>query len=286
MKAKKVEKRSRDEGPSESTVDTKISNKKLKVEKQEQSQNGDDEATVKQPMGASDKPLKSVDVNIFKYFKDLTSEEEKTRTEAALHLLQQIQRTKETDKVIAGFNDFSAHKYVCSYMSMCCFQRQKELIYCLKRLIRGCGASTNASRAGFFTGLVGLLKTFDSQQLTMRQIFEILNKELHVGAAVAKKEDADAIVGKILVCGAILHSARLSDVNCEDLEQMTNILLLAVKHRTYHASLGYAFLCEMIESVRRKRNYFKKLILIPIIYISCRQKNLNLLCGLFFKRSW
>lgn len=46
-----------------------------------------------------DKAPRSIDANIFKYFKDITSEEEKTRMEAALHLFQQLQRNKDQEKV-------------------------------------------------------------------------------------------------------------------------------------------------------------------------------------------
>lgn len=147
-------------------------------------------------------------------------------------------------------------------------QRQKELTYTLKRLIRGCGASTNISRAGFFTGLVGFLKAFSHEEITMQQVFDTLNKELHVGATIANKEDADAVVGKILVCGALLHAGRLTEANSEYLEQVTNVLLQSTHHRTYHASLGYSFLCEIIENVSMKIKYKIKVFILTFV-ISC-----------------
>ncbi|KAM7347042.1 MYB binding protein 1a [Cochliomyia hominivorax] len=226
MKIKKDKKPGKRSMDKESSEHSQKSKKNFKLSTNEQ-ENGEEETAQSTP--ANDKPLKSVDTNIFKYFKELTSDEEKTRMEAALHLLQQIHRTKEQEK------------------------RQKELGYTLKRLIRGCGASTNVSRAGFFTGLVGILKSFKQEELTMEQIFETLNKELHVGATIANKEDADAVVGKILVCGALLHSGRLTEVNSEHLEQVTNILLQSSRHRTYHASLGFSFLCEIIESLSQQQ---------------------------------
>ncbi|KAI8122708.1 Myb-binding protein 1A [Lucilia cuprina] len=226
-KDKKLEKRSHDEEPPKEEKEHKKSSKKQKLNNVEK-ENGDDK-TETESTPATDKSFKSVDVNIFKYFKELTNDEEKTRMEAALHLLQQIHRTKEPEK------------------------RQKELAYTLKRLIRGCGASTNVSRAGFFTGLVGIMKSFTTEELTMEQIFETLNKELHVGATIANKEDADAVVGKILVCGALLHSGRLTEANSEHLEQVTNMLLQSSRHRTYHASLGFSFLCEIIEALSQKQ---------------------------------
>lgn len=121
--------------------------------------------------------------------------------------------------------------------------------YTLKRLIRGCGASTNVSRTGFFTALVGLLRSFSDEEITTEQIFQTLNKELHVGTTIANKEDADAVVGKILCCGALLHAGRLDKVNSEHLEQITNVLLQSSRYRSYHSSLGFSFLIEIIDTV-------------------------------------
>ena len=41
----------------------------------------------------------TVDTSIFQYFKDLTNEEEQKRMDAALKLLQQLSKSKETEKV-------------------------------------------------------------------------------------------------------------------------------------------------------------------------------------------
>ncbi|TMW51016.1 hypothetical protein DOY81_003886 [Sarcophaga bullata] len=223
---KKLEKYSHDENSLASEKELKKSKKKQKLHTAVPTENCDelqvaDTQTV-------DKTLKSVDANIFKYFKELISEDEKTRMEAALHLFQQLQRNKDQEK------------------------RQRELSYALKRLIRGCGASTNVSRSGFFTALVGLLRSFSEEEITSEQIFQALNKELHVGATIANKEDADAVVGKILCCGALLHAGRLTKMNSEHLEQITNILLQSSRCRSYHASLGFSFLIEIIDTVTQK----------------------------------
>lgn len=90
----------------------------------------------------------------------------------------------------------------------------------------------------------------------MQLVLDTLNKELHVGATIANKEDADAVVGKILVVGALLHSGRLAEANSEYVEQVTNMLLQSTRHRTYHAALGYSFLCEVIEKVSEANFYY------------------------------
>ncbi|XP_073828104.1 MYB binding protein 1a [Musca autumnalis] len=225
-KDKKAEKRSQGSETQEESIAAVKSKKKQKLNKE----NGDEVGEVAEETPAKTKAtIKTLDTNIFKYFKDLTSDEEKQRLEAAVHLLQQLNRNKDEDK------------------------KQKELQYSLKRLIRGCGSSTNASRSGFYVGLVGVLKSFTADEVPLQLILDVMNKELHVGSAVVNKEDADAVVGKILVIGALIHSGRLANVNSEHLEQITNILLQSTRHKTYHASLGYSFLCEIIETLSQEQ---------------------------------
>lgn len=57
----------------------------------------------------------------------------------------------------------------------------------MKRLIRGVGASTNASRAGFFTTLVEFLKYAYGEWIDAATILKIIKKELHVGNSVSNK---------------------------------------------------------------------------------------------------
>ncbi|XP_055914940.1 myb-binding protein 1A [Eupeodes corollae] len=173
----------------------------------------------------AEKPVKIVDGSIFKYFNDLTNDSEHVRINAGTQLLQQLSKSQDDDK------------------------RKKEISYCLKRLCRGVGASTSASRAGFFTTLVAFLQTTTTDDVSIEDVIKTVQKELNVGTSISNKEDADAFVGKILVCGAVLRSGRLSQANAEYLEQITNILVQASRHRTYHCSLAYVFLIEMIEKL-------------------------------------
>ncbi|XP_075157683.1 MYB binding protein 1a [Haematobia irritans] len=230
-KDKKVEKGAAKDTPQEENINSQKVGKKIKIKKHETPE--EDSIVVpplKTKVGSLDTKggIKSVDTNIFKYFKELTNDEEKLRLEAASNLVQQLSRSKDEEK------------------------KQKELQYSLKRLVRGCGSSTNISRSGFYIGLLGVLKSFGLEEVPLQQVLDVMNKELHVGSTIVNKEDADAVVGKILVVGALLHSGRLADANSDYLEQVTNILLQATHHKSYHASLGYSFICELIETLSQK----------------------------------
>ncbi|XP_055845316.1 myb-binding protein 1A [Episyrphus balteatus] len=193
----------------------------MKVKKPKTDQKDDPEVKTE----VTEKPVKIVDGSIFKYFNDLTNENEKVRINAGIQLLQQLSKSQDEEK------------------------RKKEISYCLKRLVRGVGASTSASRTGFFTTLVAFLQNTTNDDVTLEDVIQAVQKELNVGTSISNKEDADAFVGKILVCAAVLRSGRLSQVNAESLEQITNILVQASRHRIYHCSLAYSFLIEMIEKI-------------------------------------
>lgn len=96
-KDKKAEKRSQngDEAQEESSAALKAK-KKQKLSKENAN---DEDGELEAPPAKTKAAIKTLDTNIFKYFKDLTSDEEKLRLEAAVQLLQQLNRNKDDDKV-------------------------------------------------------------------------------------------------------------------------------------------------------------------------------------------
>lgn len=107
-KDKKPEKRTKDDGEvEEETAPPKKSQKKTKINRETPEDdepvatNNAEDTKSKTRVG-----IKMMDTNIFKYFKDLTNEEEKSRLDAAALLLQQLSRTKEEDKVCAYRNPY------------------------------------------------------------------------------------------------------------------------------------------------------------------------------------
>lgn len=99
-KDKKAEKRVKDAETQEEPQPSVKSHKKAKLSKVNGNDNDEGTAeTQTTPVPVAEKSIKSVDSNIFKFFKDLTSDEEQTRMEAALHLVQQLGRNKDEEKV-------------------------------------------------------------------------------------------------------------------------------------------------------------------------------------------
>lgn len=126
---------------------------------------------------------------------------------------------------------------------------KREREYTLTRLVRGLGSSTFASRAGYFSTLVGFLTLPENANVSQQQIIEVLRKQLNTGKAIADKEDSDALIGHILLCGALLRSRRLLDESTENLAECVEILVQASKNKVFHTSLAYKFLVDLLEQV-------------------------------------
>jgi hypothetical protein len=110
-------------------------------------------------------------------FTKLTNGQEKKRVKAGVDLLRHLTEDKTAEK------------------------GDDELKYALGRLIRGLGSSKVHAKSGFFAALVGLLNL---KNVTIDEIFEHVDKELHTGGGNSKSENADICSGQILIVGAIL----------------------------------------------------------------------------------
>lgn len=60
-------------------------------------------------------------------------------------------------------------------------------------------------------------------------------------------------MGQILVCGALLRSNKLKESSNEDIEEVVKILVAATKHRTYHNSLGFSFVKELLNEISQEQ---------------------------------
>lgn len=141
--------------------------------------------------------------------------------------------------------------------------------------MRGLGASSSSSRTGFYTTLVGLLsQTADAntnEYPSVHQVIEVMEKELSVSKVGCNnkvsagesirlhlmfifddfvftlQEDSDALVGHILVCAAIIHSKRA--LTSKEVGACVQILIDASHQKTFHSSLAYKFLLELLENL-------------------------------------
>lgn len=63
------------------------------------------------------------------------------------------------------------------------------------------------------------------------------------------QEDSDALIGHILICGALIRAKKVSTASDEELNRCVQVLIKASRHKTFHSSLAYTFLIELLSQV-------------------------------------
>lgn len=116
----------------------------------------------------------------------------------------------------------------------------------MKRLVRGCGASSSNSRIGFYTALSGVLNSGEMKNVSVEDILEILTKELYGSAEDSGK--LDTYVGTILICGAIIRSNVLESASGEEIGKITKFLVSCLQKSPVY-SLSFTFLNELVMRV-------------------------------------
>uniref|UniRef100_A0A1Q3EX66 Putative dna polymerase v n=1 Tax=Culex tarsalis TaxID=7177 RepID=A0A1Q3EX66_CULTA len=175
----------------------------------------------------------TMDKAVFRFFDKFTSADEQTRVRGACELISFL--TSEPEK------------------------KEKERSYALKRLIRGVGSNTNASRAGYFTALVGYLEQVKDTEFCpgIMEIFGLVKSELSDSDKEGEDEDKQAQlkmelrIGKISVCGAIIGTGLIEGAS--DLELQTVLKTLKKGMHKAATPLAIMYLSELVRRIDTKK---------------------------------
>uniref|UniRef100_A0AAG5CYN4 DNA polymerase V n=1 Tax=Anopheles atroparvus TaxID=41427 RepID=A0AAG5CYN4_ANOAO len=198
---------------------------------------------------------KLLDKTVFGFFNSFVNSDDEARVRGASNLIEflckdSVPKQKEKN----GTADGTAPKTA-------------EMAYALKRLIRGVGSTSNASRAGFFTGLLGLLNQLKSEEdvrPSVTDLFALVKTELSdsdIKSAGDNAEDDkektrfELRVGKVLVCGAIIKAGLLASATDLELQTVLNTLKQGMYKMV--TPLVYTFLNELAPQLEAKK--FSKL---------------------------
>lgn len=83
--------------------------------------------------------------------------------------------------------------------------------------------------------------------------FSLRTELMIIDVLELKQEDADALIGRILLCAAIIRSEKLGVALDSDIAKCIQILINASHHKSYHSSLAYTFLLELLEKLSDKQ---------------------------------
>lgn len=215
--------------------------------------------------------IKDINSTVFTSFDKVTSEIPHDRIDGCLTLLQHLGQSEESVSFELGGN----FRQNCSILFSPLYIQAKERDYAIGRMIRGLGASTCSSRSGFFAAFIGFLKS--TPKISIQKLYDAMEKQLHVGTEINNKvcahphppkdqhliyqcfrctqEDSDALVGHILLCGALIRSDRFLDCTTDDISKCTAILVNGSKHKKFHAALAYSFIFELMQRVSGDRTH-------------------------------
>lgn len=184
------------------------------------------------PVAPQGKPA-TMDKTVFRFFDKFTSADEATRVRGACELIAFLASEPE--------------------------KKEKERAYALKRLIRGVGSNTNASRAGYFTALVGYLEQVKDTEFCpgIMEIFSLVKSELSDSDKDGDDDDKQAQlkvelrIGKISVCGAIIGTGLVEGAS--DLELQTVLKTLKKGMHKAATPLAIMYLSELVKRIDTKK---------------------------------
>ncbi|XP_046395581.1 myb-binding protein 1A [Ischnura elegans] len=183
------------------------------------------------------KKLENVQTSTLEGLRSLGKPSESNRVQAALSIFRKL-----VGKPYGVKDDDSQHK--------------NELDYVLERLVRGVAASRNESRTGYFAALSSLLNIFPV--IPVKDVIELVKRELSKGKNVSKSEAADIHMGQVLVYGAIIKSGRFIEASEEEQSEILTGLVTAGSKRSYLTLVANNFLSHLIKEANKK--LLKKII--------------------------
>ncbi|XP_045113019.1 uncharacterized protein LOC123505591 isoform X2 [Portunus trituberculatus] len=164
--------------------------------------------------------------SVLNAFSDLVKNGEKTRTAAAMLILQHVEevlrRNEQPEEMPEGVK------------------------YIINRLVAGLASSHLMAREGYFSALCYLLR-LNSSYFSPQFVFSLLaDKKSATMKSVTKDENRDQLLGELLLCGAVVRSGRAVDQ--EVLQQVVNMLCAMRAKKSYLDITASQFLVNLIES--------------------------------------
>lgn len=144
---------------------------------------------------AKKSPAKTINSKVFDAFNQLTNNEKVQRINGAVDLLQHLSKSQhEIENKVRQIASIGPLVFLfaatinANTESLFCLLLQ-EVSYSLQRMVRGVGASTSVSRTGFYTTLAAFLSLPEQNDaLTVAHIFEVMDKQLHVGKGASSEK--------------------------------------------------------------------------------------------------
>ncbi|KAI9140281.1 hypothetical protein BKA69DRAFT_533978 [Paraphysoderma sedebokerense] len=172
-----------------------------------------------------------------------------------------------------------------------------DVVYSLKRLLKGLASSREAARQGFTVALIELLRFVP--QITIKPVLEYVDKVTEVTGSMKGQDEKEMYLGKVFSLIAITRSDMINrdGVPNADIEDMVKRLVEYARSKAYLEEICYNVLCEIIKEKKGDEtfgqflcdNYLPEGVQTPLqlqivlavgYYIPCRSSS-SLISGVF-----
>ena len=174
---------------------------------------------------------------LLSFFWDLAAVDIDKRVKAAASLLDVLQTAQKSHE--AG--EPEAESPACA-----------DLVYAVRRLVRGIASSRDGARQGFGAALIEVLITFPSA-VSVESVLTLMEESMQLQGSMKGPEERDMLFGRVFSCAAIVRSGRLgampSAAKSALAERLAKELLFCVERKAFLQELGSVILVEMLRQL-------------------------------------
>ena len=171
---------------------------------------------------------------ILAFFWDLASIDEEKRLAASESLLDALQEAQQT-------HEEKTPGEACV-----------ELVYTVRRLVRGLASPRDGARQGFGAALIEVLCVFE-RQVTVESVLELMNNSMQLQGSMKGPEERDVLFGRVFTCAAIVRSHRLERLPAARraalAPQVCAELLACAAKKSFLQEVAAATLCDALRQL-------------------------------------
>jgi DNA polymerase phi len=146
-----------------------------------------------------------------------------------------------------------------------------DLIYSLKRLIRGLSSPRDGARQGFATALTEVLNMMlkDDRPIAVTLLLQWLNSATEITTSIKSREERDMYFGFLFGIMALEQSGILLHMGCTTMEDLQTIVERLVKissKKSYFREIVFEIIVQLLKCLRKREfRHIVEYTLVPIL---------------------
>ncbi|OUM63774.1 hypothetical protein PIROE2DRAFT_9638, partial [Piromyces sp. E2] len=191
-------------------------------------------------------------MSTLQYYWGLASINTEDRNKAAVSLIKalyQFQEQHQEDNK-DNWNEYLEDTSIERLEALC----SPDVLYALKRLIRGLTSSRDSSRQGFSVALTELLSMLSF--ITISDVLTLLEKATEITNGMKAQEEKEMLFGKLFGVASIIQSGIIEHPNTteEELKKMFEYLLICSNKKSYLKESSFKIIILLFTQIKKINN--------------------------------